>query len=44
MGVCSDCAMYRPGKGDQGECRINGPVPPDREAERCPSRSFVSRS
>jgi hypothetical protein len=40
MPVCSDCFLYRQTNASQGECKVNGPVPADRDAERCPSRTF----
>lgn len=41
MPTCKDCFLYQPKKGgNDGECTINGPVPADRDAERCPSRTF----
>jgi hypothetical protein len=43
MPVCKDCIQFTPGTGTQGECKINGPTDPDREAERCPSRTFIPR-
>ncbi|MCQ8893177.1 MAG: hypothetical protein NQU46_00860 [Methanolinea sp.] len=44
MPTCKDCILYIPKKGsNQGECRINGTAPPDRDAERCPSRTFRPR-
>jgi hypothetical protein len=40
MAACRDCTFFTPLKGDEGECRMNGIVPADRDAERCPSRTF----
>jgi len=43
MPTCGDCQNYREtGKGT-GECRMAGPVPADRDAERCPVRLFVPK-
>lgn len=43
MPSCSDCANYtEKGKGT-GECRMAGPVPADRDADRCPVRLFVPK-
>ncbi|HEX3000752.1 MAG TPA: hypothetical protein VHN82_00030 [Methanoregula sp.] len=43
MPTCSDCISYLPKSSDAGECRINGPVPKDRESDRCPSRTFIPK-
>ena len=43
MPTCADCISYTPKSGDAGECRINGPTTPDRESERCPSRTFIPK-
>ncbi len=43
MATCSDCALYTPKTATDGECSINGPVPADRDAGRCPSRTFRPR-
>ncbi|MDG6256436.1 MAG: hypothetical protein QCH35_02440 [Methanomicrobiaceae archaeon] len=40
MPVCKDCMYFKTGKGDAGECEITGPTEPDRDAQRCPSRTF----
>jgi hypothetical protein len=43
MPTCTDCVSYilkTPGRGD---CRINGETPPDRDVERCPSRTFIPK-
>ena len=40
MASCRDCIFFMPLKGDEGECRMDGIVPADRDAERCPSRTF----
>ncbi|HIH03829.1 MAG TPA: hypothetical protein HA263_08285 [Methanoregulaceae archaeon] len=43
MPSCSDCANYtETGKGT-GECRMAGPVPADRDKDRCPVRLFVPK-
>jgi hypothetical protein len=38
--TCNDCFLYKRTSDREGICTINGPVPADREAERCPSRTF----
>jgi hypothetical protein len=43
MPTCSDCALYTKKTETEGECSINGPVPADRDAGRCPSRTFRPR-
>jgi hypothetical protein len=43
MPYCKDCTSYTPVNDASGECRINGPTEPDRESERCPSRTFIPR-
>ena len=43
MPSCSDCVSYIPKTSNQGECRINGETTPDRESERCPSRTFIPK-
>ncbi|HNV37904.1 MAG TPA: hypothetical protein PLG95_00370 [Methanoculleus sp.] len=43
MPTCSDCALYTRKTATSGECSINGPVPADRDAGRCPSRTFRPR-
>ena len=43
MATRSDCALYAPKTASEGECSINGPVPADRDAGRCPSRTFRPR-
>jgi hypothetical protein len=43
MPTCSDCALYTKKTATDGECSINGPVPADRDAGRCPSRTFRPR-
>ncbi len=40
MPSCKDCMNFTPKTGDSGECQINGPTFPDRDNERCPSRTF----
>jgi hypothetical protein len=40
MAVCRDCFFFRPLTGNEGECQMNGIVTADRDAERCPSRTF----
>ena len=40
MPTCADCFLYTAKDGNEGVCTINGPVPGDRDAERCPSRTF----
>jgi hypothetical protein len=36
--------FFTPMKGDEGECPMNGIVPADRDAERCPSRTFRAKA
>ena len=43
MPTCSDCVSYAPKTGDHGDCRINGETTPDRDIERCPSRTFIPK-
>ncbi|HOP66253.1 MAG: hypothetical protein KO173_04980 [Methanoregulaceae archaeon] len=43
MPTCAECVLFTPGRGNEGECRINGPVPADRDAGRCPSRTFTAK-
>ncbi|MGD0080958.1 MAG: hypothetical protein ABSB80_09965 [Methanoregula sp.] len=43
MPTCADCVSYTPTSKDRGECRINGGTTPDRESERCPSRTFIPK-
>ena len=43
MPTCSDCALYTRKTATSGECSITGPVPADRDAGRCPSRTFRPR-
>ena len=43
MPTCSDCVSYAPKTGDRGDCRINGETTPDRDSERCPSRTFIPK-
>lgn len=43
MPTCQDCISYTPKAGDRGECRINGETTPDRDSDRCPSRTFIPR-
>ncbi|KUG20833.1 hypothetical protein ASZ90_009414 [hydrocarbon metagenome] len=43
MPTCSDCAFYTKKTETEGECSINGPVAADRDAGRCPSRTFRPR-
>jgi hypothetical protein len=40
MATCRDCLFFKLLKGDEGECQMNGIVTGDRDAERCPSRTF----
>ncbi|MGD1004341.1 MAG: hypothetical protein ABR887_02870 [Methanoregulaceae archaeon] len=44
MLYCKDCISFKSKSKDNGECRINGDVPADRESDRCPSRTFIPRS
>jgi hypothetical protein len=44
MPICADCYLYTPKTDQEGICTINGPVPADREAERCPSRTFRKKT
>ncbi|WAC04490.1 MAG: hypothetical protein OS112_08470 [Methanoregula sp.] len=43
MGCCRECISYKPKTSDEGDCRINGDVPADRDSDRCPSRTFVKK-
>jgi hypothetical protein len=43
MPTCQDCISYSPKSKEQGECRINGETTPDRESDRCPSRTFIPK-
>lgn len=43
MPTCADCFLYAAKNEKEGECTINGTVPADREAERCPSRTFRAK-
>jgi len=43
MPTCQDCISYEPKSKDLGECRINGETTPDRDRDRCPSRSFIPK-
>ncbi len=43
MPTCADCVSYTPKTPAQGICRINGETAPDRESERCPSRTFIPK-
>jgi hypothetical protein len=43
MSTCCDCVSYTPKTKDRGDCRINGETTPDRESERCPSRTFIPK-
>ena len=43
MPTCSDCANYTEKGQGTGECRMAGPVPGDRDADRCPVRLFVPK-
>jgi hypothetical protein len=43
MPTCADCISYTQRSEDRGECRINGETAPDRESERCPSRTFIPK-
>ena len=40
MPTCADCFLYTAKNGKEGECTINGMGPADRDAGRCPSRTF----
>jgi hypothetical protein len=40
VATCRDCTFFKLLKGDEGECQMNGIVTADRDAERCPSRTF----
>jgi hypothetical protein len=40
MPCCKDCFNYSPLSESEGDCQINGKTEPDRESERCPSRTF----
>ena len=40
MPTCSECFFFRAKTADQGECQLHGPVEADRDAGRCPSRTF----
>ncbi|MGA2122490.1 MAG: hypothetical protein ABSG49_10710 [Methanoregula sp.] len=44
MPTCADCISYTPRSQDRGDCRINGETMPDRESERCPSRTFIPKA
>jgi hypothetical protein len=44
MPTCADCFLYTPKNEQEGECTINGMVPADRDAGRCPSRTFRPKS
>jgi hypothetical protein len=44
MATCADCFLYTPKNEREGVCTISGPVPADREAERCPSRTFRQKT
>ncbi|MGD9936811.1 MAG: hypothetical protein AB7S61_04975 [Methanoregulaceae archaeon] len=43
MPSCGDCVNYTATGKETGECRLIGPVPEDRDAERCPARLFIPR-
>ena len=43
MPTCQDCVSYSPTSKERGECRINGETTPDRDSDRCPSRTFIPR-
>jgi hypothetical protein len=43
MPTCQDCISYQSLSTDKGECRINGETTPDRETDRCPSRTFIPK-
>jgi hypothetical protein len=43
MPACKDCMNYTPISADTGECQINGSTFPDRDNERCPSKTFRLR-
>ncbi len=38
-----DCISYTPKTKDSGDCRINGKTTPDRDSDRCPSRTFIPK-
>jgi hypothetical protein len=40
MAACEDCIFFRRLTENEGECQMNGIVTADRDAERCPSRTF----
>jgi len=40
MATCGDCLFFRPSGENEGECQMDGVVPADRDAGRCPSRTF----
>jgi hypothetical protein len=44
MPTCSECVSYVPKTRDHGDCRINGETTPDRDSERCPSRTFIPKA
>jgi len=43
MATCRDCIFYQAITSVEGECQMDGTVAADREAERCPSRTFRPR-
>ena len=43
MPTCAECVSYTAKTRDRGDCRINGETTPDRESERCPSRTFIPK-
>jgi len=43
MPTCVECVSYTPKTKDRGICLINGETQPDRESERCPSRTFIPK-
>jgi len=43
MPTCGECVSYFQKNKDRGDCRINGETTPDRDSERCPSRTFIPK-
>jgi hypothetical protein len=43
MPTCEDCVSYTSKSRDSGNCRINGETTPDRDSDRCPSRTFIPK-
>ncbi len=44
MPTCAECVSYASKTRDRGDCRINGETTPDRDSERCPSRTFIPKT